>query len=103
MTYQPKRILVTGGAGFIGSNFIRYMLETRWDIEIASFDSLAYAGNLANLNDISSNPRYSFVHADIRDREGITKGLAECDSVVHFAAKSHVDQSRISGRSFHQL
>ena len=89
-----KNILVTGGAGFIGSNFVKYMLQT-YDYQIINVDALTYAGNLENLADVESNPRYTFVKADIRDREALDKIFAEhtIDTVVNFAAESHVDRS----------
>lgn len=88
-----KRMLVTGGAGFIGSNFVRFVLRKRPDCEIVNYDALTYAGNLANLEDIADDPRYSFVHGDIRDRETMVDALRGCDAVAHFAAESHVDRS----------
>ncbi|MCA9297162.1 MAG: GDP-mannose 4,6-dehydratase, partial [Phycisphaerales bacterium] len=88
-----KRMLVTGGAGFIGSNFVRFVLRERPDCEVVNYDALTYAGNLANLEDIADDPRYSFVHGDIRDREAMVEALRGCDAVAHFAAESHVDRS----------
>lgn len=89
-----KNILVTGGAGFIGSNFVKHMLET-YDYNIINIDSLTYAGNLENLTDIENNPKYTFIKADIRDREALDKIFSEhdIDTVVNFAAESHVDRS----------
>ena len=89
-----KNILVTGGAGFIGSNFVKHMLAT-YDYNIINIDSLTYAGNLENLTDIENDPKYTFVKADIRDREALDKIFAEhqIDTVVNFAAESHVDRS----------
>lgn len=89
-----KNILVTGGAGFIGSNFVKHMLAT-YDYSIINIDSLTYAGNLENLKDVENNPKYTFVKADIRDREALNKIFAEyqIDTVVNFAAESHVDRS----------
>lgn len=89
-----KNILVTGGAGFIGSNFVKYMLET-YDYNIINIDSLTYAGNLENLKEVESNPRYTFVKGDIRDREILDTIFREhnIDTVVNFAAESHVDRS----------
>jgi dTDP-glucose 4,6-dehydratase len=91
--HRPNRILVTGGAGFIGSNFVRFLLEERPACQVVNYDALTYAGNLANLEDISAHPHYSFVHADIRDRDSMIAALDGCDAVVHFAAESHVDRS----------
>lgn len=93
------KILLTGGAGFIGSNFVRYVLENTQD-EIVNLDSLTYSGNLENLSDIEGDPRYAFVHGDIGDLDLVTKLIAECDAVVHMAAESHVDRSIIDGRPF---
>lgn len=90
-----KTYLVTGGAGFIGSNFIIYMLNRYNDIKIINVDKLTYAGNLENLKGVQDNPNYSFVQADICDKEAITKIFSEneIDYVVNFAAESHVDRS----------
>ncbi len=90
-----KTYLVTGGAGFIGSNFVIYMLGKYDDVKIINVDKLTYAGNLENLKSVENNPRYSFVQADICDREAISKIFAEneIDYVVNFAAESHVDRS----------
>ena len=90
-----KTYLVTGGAGFIGSNFVIYMLNKYDDVKIINVDKLTYAGNLENLKSVENNPRYSFVQADICDREIISRIFAEndVDYVVNFAAESHVDRS----------
>jgi dTDP-glucose 4,6-dehydratase len=90
-----KTYLVTGGAGFIGSNFIIYMLNKYRDIRIINVDSLTYAGNLENLKSVENDPNYSFVQADIRDHDAISRIFAEntIDYVVNFAAESHVDRS----------
>ncbi len=90
---QPRTVLVTGGAGFIGSNFVRFVLEQRPNVRVVNYDALTYAGNLANLEDVAAHPNYTFVHADIRDRKAMTEALKGCDAVVHFAAESHVDRS----------
>lgn len=96
-----KNILVTGGAGFIGSNFVKHMLAT-YDYNIINIDSLTYAGNLENLKDVENNPKYTFVKADIRDREALDKIFAEyqIDTVVNFAAESHVDRSIVDPEIF---
>lgn len=88
-------LLVTGGAGFIGSNFIHYMLKKYPDYKIINLDKLTYAGNLENLRDVENNPNYSFVKGDISDAEVVGKIFAEnsIDVVVNFAAESHVDRS----------
>ena len=91
-----KTYLVTGGAGFIGSNYIHYMFKKYGDdIRIINVDALTYAGNLENLKDIESRNNYTFIKADITDKEAIAKIFAEndIDRVVHFAAESHVDRS----------
>lgn len=90
-----KTYLVTGGAGFIGSNFVIYMLNKYNDVKIINVDSLTYAGNLENLTSVENNPNYSFVQADIRDHDAIQKIFDEneIDYVVNFAAESHVDRS----------
>lgn len=87
------RVLVTGGAGFIGSNFIRYVLRARRDWSVVSYDKLTYAGNLANLESVAEDGRYSFVRADIGDATVVDRAMRGCDAVVHFAAESHVDRS----------
>ncbi len=87
------KILVTGGAGFIGSNFIIYMMNKYPDYQIVNLDKLTYAGNLDNLKEVEKNPKYKFVHGDICDRDTVTKAMRGCDTVVHFAAESHVDRS----------
>ena len=90
-----KTYLVTGGAGFIGSNFVLYMLKKYNDIKIVNLDALTYAGNLENLKEVENNPNHVFVHGNICDRELVTKLFEEhnFDYVVNFAAESHVDRS----------
>lgn len=90
-----KQLLVTGGAGFIGSNFIHYMLGTYEDIHIVNLDALTYAGNPENLVAVQDDPRYTFVHGDIGDTAVVQSIFAEhnVDTVIHFAAESHVDRS----------
>jgi dTDP-glucose 4,6-dehydratase len=87
------RLLVTGGAGFIGSNFIRYVLEASADVHITNLDALTYAGNRSSLADVDGDPRYRFVRGDICDRELVDRIVSEVDAIVHFAAESHVDRS----------
>ena len=90
-----KTYLVTGGAGFIGSNFILYMLNKYEDIKIINLDKLTYAGNLENLKQIEDDKRYTFVQGDICDKELVSRlfETTDIDYVVHFAAESHVDRS----------
>jgi dTDP-glucose 4,6-dehydratase len=87
------KILVTGGAGFIGSNFIRLVLESRREYKIVNYDLLTYAGNLTNLGSSSENLRYRFVQGDVCDAGAVEAAMRGCDTVVHFAAESHVDRS----------
>jgi len=89
------KILVTGGAGFIGSSFVRMAVHERWAERIINLDKLTYAGNLDNLRDIGQTARYNFVHADIADTEAVEGIFASeaPDAVIHFAAESHVDRS----------
>lgn len=87
------KMLVTGGAGFIGSNFIRYWLENHPEDEVVNFDLLTYAGNLENLKDVDALSNYTFVKGDIRDVESVRRVMKNVGTVVHFAAESHVDRS----------
>jgi dTDP-glucose 4,6-dehydratase len=95
-------LLVTGGAGFIGSNFIRYMLGAHPDYTMVNLDSLTYAGNLNNLKDCDTSPRYTFVRGDICDRALVNAVMENqaVDTVVHFAAESHVDRSIADASAF---
>jgi dTDP-glucose 4,6-dehydratase len=95
---SAKRVLVTGGAGFISSNFIRHLLA-KTPYEVVSLDALTYAGNLENLNDVMSHERLSFVHGDIRDAELVRDVVSECDVIVNAAAESHVEKSIEHGAS----
>ena len=90
------RLVVTGGAGFIGSNFVRHMLARHEDVQIVNLDKLTYAGNLENLRGVEDDPRYTFVHGDICDAAVVGETLRGADAVVNFAAETHVDRS-ISG------
>ena len=94
------KLLITGGCGFIGSNFIRNMLEKYPNYQIINLDKLTYAGNQDNLIDIQSNPNYSFVHGDICDTDVVNEVMQKVDQVVHFAAESHVDRSIDDGSVF---
>jgi dTDP-glucose 4,6-dehydratase len=94
-------ILVTGGAGFIGSNFIRHLLA-RHDYQIVNLDKLTYAGNLDNLRDVEGDPRYRFVQGDICDADLVGQLMAGADAVAHLAAESHVDRSLIDPGAFIQ-
>ncbi|HUL43160.1 MAG TPA: GDP-mannose 4,6-dehydratase, partial [Bacteroidota bacterium] len=93
-------ILVTGGCGFIGSNFVQYMLEAHDDDKIVNLDALTYAGNPENLKDVSAHPRYHFVKGNICNRSEVDRCMREfhVDTIINFAAESHVDRS-ITGPS----
>ncbi len=93
------KMLVTGAAGFIGSNFVRYQLETYPDVEIISFDKMTYAGNMDNLKDFDTS-RHTFVKGDIADAEAIRAAMQGCDMIVNFAADSHVDRSIMGAADF---
>ncbi len=94
------KLLITGGCGFIGSNFIRNMLEKYPDYQITNLDKLTYAGNPDNLKDIESDPNYIFVKGDICDTDVVSKVMQDVDQVIHFAAESHVDRSIEDGAVF---
>jgi dTDP-glucose 4,6-dehydratase len=87
------RVLVTGGAGFIGSTFIRHLLGLGRNYSVINYDKLTYAGNLKNLESVDHNPSYRFVRGDICDAASVEKAMTGCDGIVHFAAESHVDRS----------
>jgi len=97
-----RTVLVTGGSGFIGSNFVRYFLNRYPTDRIVNLDKLTYAGNPANLKDFDQNERYRFVHGDICDVEVVDALVAECNGIVNFAAESHVDRSILGGAEFVQ-
>ena len=86
-------VLVTGGAGFIGSNFVRYALKTHPDWRVTTLDKLTYAGRLENLHDVLDDPRHVFVKGDITDAEVAAPLVRQSNLVVHFAAETHVDRS----------
>lgn len=87
------KLLVTGGAGFIGNCFVRHILEKYPEYKVYNIDALTYAGNIENLDDVKNNPNYKFIHGDIRDKELVQDITSEVDVVVNFAAESHVDRS----------
>ncbi len=94
------KLLVTGGAGFIGSNFILYWVKKYPQDFIVNLDKLTYAGNLENLQTIKDNKNYKFIHGDICDKEVVAKAIEGVDAVVHFAAESHVDRSIMNSEDF---
>ncbi len=94
------RILVTGGAGFIGSCFVRHMLKKHPDYKIINLDCLTYAGNIENLDDVKNNPNYTFVKANICDKQKVDEITANVDCIVNFAAESHVDRSILNPEIF---
>ncbi len=97
-----RNILVTGGAGFIGSNFVRYLLGKYPDYRTVVFDKLTYAGRVENLLDVDDDPRYAFVHGDIADAHAVRAAMQQyqIDTIVNFAAESHVDRSILSADAF---
>jgi len=99
-----KNLLVTGGAGFIGSNFVHHILDKYRDYKVVVYDKLTYAGNLDNLRDVADDPRYSFVRGDICDMELVQQAIREykIESIVNFAAETHVDRSILEPGSFIQ-
>ena len=94
------RVFVTGGSGFIGSNFIRYVLTSTTDVQVTNLDALTYAGNPANLVEFEGDPRYEFVHGDIDDAALLGELLPGHDTAVNFAAETHVDRSITGSRPF---
>lgn len=102
MKFRPESVLITGGAGFIGSNFIHYLLETDKQVHIVNLDKLTYAGSLDNLLNLPDPMRHTFIQGDICDRNLVVNLLRDhaIDAIVHFAAESHVDRSIISPSAF---
>jgi dTDP-glucose 4,6-dehydratase len=99
-----ESLLITGGAGFIGSNFVHYVLDKYRDAKVVVYDKLTYAGNLDNLREVAESPRYSFVHGDICDSELVQRVIREhgIEAIVNFAAETHVDRSILEAGSFIQ-
>jgi dTDP-glucose 4,6-dehydratase len=98
---KKRRWLVTGGLGFIGSNFIRLVLRERPDVSVTNYDAMTYAGNPANVADVVHDPRYRFIHADICDERAVDAALSSgFDAIVNFAAESHVDRSILAPKAF---
>ncbi len=94
------KLLITGGAGFIGTNFVRYIINKYPDYQIINLDKLTYAGNLDNLRDLENNSNYQFVQGDICDQKLVTDLVKQVDAIVHFAAESHVDRSIVGAEEF---
>jgi dTDP-glucose 4,6-dehydratase len=89
----PRKIMVTGGCGFIGSNFVRHIINNYPEVEVVNLDALTYAGSLENLRDVEKNPRYRFIKGNVCDPHAVAEAMDNADAVVHFAAESHVDRS----------
>lgn len=100
--FSPEQVLVTGGCGFIGSNFVRHLLRSDPGLRVVNLDALTYCGNLENLRDVEARfgRRYRFLHGDIRRHGDVAAAMAGCDTVVHFAAESHVDRSLVAAHDF---
>ena len=98
------KILITGGAGFIGSNFVPFFLETNKDLQVVNIDNLTYAGDIENLKEVKNSPNYTFVEGDICDRQLVESLFEKHDfkGVIHFAAESHVDNSITNPDAFIQ-
>lgn len=102
MPEAKKRLLVTGGAGLIGSHFIRHILKKYPHYRVINLDLLTYAGNLKNLQDVENNSNYQFIKGDIADRKLVLEIIQQVDMVVNFAAESHVDRSILDSAAFIQ-
>src|SRR6204780_3846631 len=102
MRFEPRNVFITGGAGFIGTNFVRHWLANSHEGAVIVFDALTYAGNIDNLAGLEQDPRYSFVRGDICDEATVRTLLEQfqIDTVVHFAAESHVDRSILGPDDF---
>lgn len=100
MSGTDQTWLITGGAGFIGANLVRRVLEARPGVRVINLDALTYAGNPDNLAGLDAEPRYEFVHADIRDERAVRPAVERADVVIHLAAESHVDRSIADARAF---
>jgi dTDP-glucose 4,6-dehydratase len=100
--YKPRNLLITGGAGFIGSHFVRLLLQTYKNITVVTLDALTYAGKIANIADLIALPNHHFINGNITDRELLTEifRLYNIDTVVHFAAETHVDRSLVTPKQF---
>ncbi|MBI5756811.1 MAG: dTDP-glucose 4,6-dehydratase [Nitrospirae bacterium] len=96
------KLLITGGAGFIGSNFIRHLINKYPDYHITNLDKLTYAGNLDNLKDINGHPNYTFIRGDICDAKAVADAASGVDAIINFAAETHVDRSILEPGSFIQ-
>jgi len=96
------KILITGGCGFIGSNFIHYFLKKHPEDSLVNLDNLSYAGNLENLRDIENNPNYCFIKGDICDKKVVEEAMRNCEALINFAAESHVDRSIKEAKPFIQ-
>lgn len=98
--FAPRHVLVTGGAGFIGSAFVRLVMSRYPDLRVTVLDKLTYAGNPANLATVADDPRYRFVHGDITCPDDVRRALSGCDALVNFAAETHVDRSILDAGAF---